>query len=72
MADDPIGRWLLLVAVIVFSLVAFRPDWFIRVLSYGRHGFRDVNGALLRVTRIVAAVSAIWGAVYLTWNFIRK
>jgi hypothetical protein len=46
MADDPIGRWLLLVAVVVFSLVAFRPDWFIRVRSYGRHAFRDISGAL--------------------------
>lgn len=72
MADDQIGRGLLMLAVIVFSLVALRPDWCIKVLSYGRYDLRDINSSLLRVTRIVTAVSAVWGAVYLLWGMIRK
>lgn len=72
MADDPIGRGLLLLAVIVFAFVARRPEWAIKVLSYGRYGLRDINGSLLRATRIVTAVSAISGAAYLVWGLVRK
>ena len=36
MANGPIGRVVLLVAIVVFSLVALRPDWFIKMASYGQ------------------------------------
>lgn len=72
MADDTIGRWLLLIAVILFSLVAWQPGWCIRILSYGRYELRDINTSLVRFTRIVAAFSAVWGACYLILGIIRK
>lgn len=72
MANDTMDRWSLLVVVILFSLVACRPAWVIWALSYGKRGTRDIDATLLSVTRIIAAVSAIWSAVYLIWNFVRK
>ena len=72
MASDPIGRTLLLLAVVVFSLITLRPEWVIKSISYGRYGLRDINGSLLRVTRIVTGVSAIWGIAYLVWTLIKR
>jgi hypothetical protein len=70
MANDPVGRIFLLVVIVVFSLVALRPEWAIKILSYGTRDISHVNGSLVRVTRIITGVSALWGAVYLAWWLI--
>ena len=71
MADDPIGRWLLLLIVVVGLLFALRPEWVIKVLSFGKSGIQDVNSSILFAIRIISVASATYGAIYLIWNMIR-
>lgn len=72
MADDPIGKGLLLLIIVVGFLVAWRPEWFVRVLSFGRSEVRDINRIVLLTTRIIALVSAIYGVAYLVWSMVRE
>lgn len=72
MKDDPIWRGLLLIAVLVFFVVALYPGLAIKILSYGRKTTQDVNGRLLVATRILAAIGVIYGVAYLAWGIIRK
>jgi len=72
MADDPIGRWLILLIVVVGFLFALRPDWIIRVLSFGKSDVRDVKSSVLFAIRIISIISAAYGAIYLVWNMIRQ
>ncbi len=72
MADDLIGRMFLVVSVLAFTLFALRPDFAIKMLSYGRMGVGDVSPFLLRVVQAIAAFSAIWGTGYFVWSLIRK
>lgn len=72
MADDPIGKGLLLLIIVVGFGVAWRPEWFVKVLSFGRSDVRDVNRVVFRTTRIIALVSAVYGVAYLVWSMIQK
>jgi hypothetical protein len=72
MNDDPIWRGLLVVAVLIFLMVALYPDLVIKVLSYGRKTTQDVDRNLLIATRIMAAIGVIYGVAYIAWGIVRK
>ena len=72
MKDDPIWKGLLIIAILVFLVVAVYPGLVIKVLSYGRKTTQDINGRLLVATRIMATIGVIYGVVYLAWGIVRK
>jgi hypothetical protein len=75
MTDDPVGRVFLLILIVVFLLIALRPDWFIKIASYGRRGIGDLNGFQIRVLRLMrpmGVVGAIWCAGCLLWWLVRR
>lgn len=75
MTSDPANRVFLLIAIVVFLLVALRPDWFIKIASYGRRGIGDLSGIqirVLRIMRVMGVVGAVWCAGCLLWWLVRK
>lgn len=72
MANDPIFRVFLLLFIAFGFLIVLRPDLFIKIFSYGRYSPGDVDQTLLRVIRVIAGVSAVWGVLYLAWVFFKE
>jgi len=72
MANDPVGRVFLLVAVVVFVVLSIWPNWSIKVLSYGRYGVQDVNSSLLFAVRIIAGLSALVAGGCLVVPYVLK
>lgn len=73
MGGDSIDTVFLLVAIVVFLVVALRSDWFIKVASYGRRSIRDLSGfesRLLFTMRIMGVVGAIWCIGLIVWRLI--
>jgi len=67
---DRIWAAWLSIYILVCIAVALRPGLVIRVLSYGKKNSSDVNARILLTTRIIAAVSVIYGAGYLAWEIL--
>ena len=64
---DPIEKVFLIITIVLGSVLALRPDWFIWAASYGRRGLADVGATRLRIVRIIAGVTAISCLIELAW-----
>ncbi|MFS2109969.1 hypothetical protein ACCC88_09800 [Sphingomonas sp. Sphisp140] len=58
------------IAFLIMALVAIKPDSFIRGITLGRSGSRDVSQPILRVTRVIAGIAAVSIAISLIVNFM--
>lgn len=67
---DRIWAAWLSIYILVCIAVALRPGLVIRVLSYGKKSSSDINARILLSTRIIAAVSVIYGTGYLAWEIL--
>ncbi len=72
MDNDPITRIFFGFAIIVFAIFSLRPDWSIRLLSYGRNGIQDVNPSLVLTVRAVAGFAAIVGVIWFIVSCLKR
>ena len=56
------------IAFLIMTLVAIKPDSFIRGITLGRSGSDDVSQPVLRVTRVIAGIAAVSIAISLIVN----
>ena len=71
-SSDPAAKIFLAFITVISILNVLKEEWVIWILSYGRKGPQDVNQFALRTNRAISAFVAIYGVLYILWNFISK
>jgi hypothetical protein len=67
--EDAFGKTFELFGMVIFIFFALRPDWSIKLLSYGKATVEEVSSSTLLVLRSLAAFCACGLFMYLASSF---
>jgi len=67
--EDAFGKTFQLTALVIFLFFALRPDWSIKLLSYGTADAGKINNSVLLSMRLLSAFCACGIFIYLVATF---
>ena len=70
--EDALGKTFDLTAIVIFLFVALRPDWSVKLLSYGKASASDIGRIELLAVRYLGAFCAASLYIYLAHSFFDK